>query len=609
MLNLGGKTKNNLIFFFTFSLVITFFAVFAPTRAQAASLYFTPSSGVYQAGDLFTVNVYVNSAESTMNAASGVVAFPQDKLEVLSLNRGGSIFSLWVQEPTFSNSIGTINFEGVVLNPGFTGSGGKIISINLKAIKSGPASLTFASGSILANDGQGTNILSSTGSANFTVKETAAKTETKTDTKTETKAVEPSAKPTSPAETNTGLPPLPQITSTTHPDQNKWYNTNTVTFNWTMPTDVTAVNILADQAEESDPGTKSDGLFSTYSYQEVKDGIWYFHLRFKNSRGWGPIAHFRFQIDTQAPVPMDIRFDNQGNTYNPRPTVLFNTTDELSGMSYYEVVISNGPNADLQKVEDDMQSNPYSLPPQQPGKHTLVVKAFDKAGNMTTASKDFAIESINSPLITFYPTTVAENKEIVIKGLTYPKAQVVVWWRCDKNESPNTQVVSADDQGSFIFSLPEGLPIGNYRFWAEAVSENGAHSYPTEKYSVLVTQEKIIRLGRIALDFLSLIIPIIVMFAALIFLVVFLYHKICIFRKSVRQEIKFTEQNLRQAFNDLHTDLKKHVKSLEQTSKKRKLTREEEELVESFRNHLDSIEKLTNKSIDKLKSKLKCKTG
>src|SRR3989338_8837245 len=104
-----------------------------------------------------------------MNAASGVISFSSDKLEVASLSKTGSIFSLWVQEPSFSNSAGTVNFEGIALNPGFTGASGKLISINFKVKSVGDAPLTFSSGSVLANDGKGTNILANLGSGLFSV--------------------------------------------------------------------------------------------------------------------------------------------------------------------------------------------------------------------------------------------------------------------------------------------------------------------------------------------------------------------------------------------------------------------------------------------------------
>ena len=103
-----------------------------------------------------------------MNAASGVVIFPSDKLDVLSVSKTGSIFNLFFQEPSFSNREGNILFEGIVLNPGFTGDG-KLLSATFRVKATGNADLSFFSGSVLANDGLGTNILSNLGRADLTL--------------------------------------------------------------------------------------------------------------------------------------------------------------------------------------------------------------------------------------------------------------------------------------------------------------------------------------------------------------------------------------------------------------------------------------------------------
>ena len=83
---------------FIVSLVLAA-AIFAalPAVASAANVYFSPSSGSYAVGSTHTLAVYVSSADQTMNAASGVISFPSDKLEVVSLSKTGSIFTLWVQ--------------------------------------------------------------------------------------------------------------------------------------------------------------------------------------------------------------------------------------------------------------------------------------------------------------------------------------------------------------------------------------------------------------------------------------------------------------------------------------------------------------------------------
>src|SRR3989338_6290606 len=141
-----------------------------PFGARAATLSFSPPSGSHTVGNTFSASILISSADQAMNAALGAISFPPDKLEVVSVSKTGSIFTLWVQEPSFSNSAGTINFEGIVLNPGFIGAAGKAISIAFKVKAAGNAPLTFSSGSVLANDGQGTNILASLGGALFNIR-------------------------------------------------------------------------------------------------------------------------------------------------------------------------------------------------------------------------------------------------------------------------------------------------------------------------------------------------------------------------------------------------------------------------------------------------------
>lgn len=154
----------NKIFAFIFA-----FLIFLPISSKAATLLFSPENGVFSAGNNFTVAVMVNTP-NPINAVSGIISFPANRLEVAALIKTDSVVDLWVQEPSYSNdsSIGNIRFEGVVLNPGFLGIG-KVIGIVFRAKTHGAADLKFASGSVLANDGLGTNILSGLGVAQFTL--------------------------------------------------------------------------------------------------------------------------------------------------------------------------------------------------------------------------------------------------------------------------------------------------------------------------------------------------------------------------------------------------------------------------------------------------------
>ncbi|MEK7569357.1 MAG: cohesin domain-containing protein [Patescibacteria group bacterium] len=143
--------------------LIGLFVVFllGTNLALAQSLFQSVSEKAVVVGEKFTVEVRVSSPTDSINAVSGTLSFPEGTLQVVSVSKEGSIIDLWTQEPTVGRN-GVI-FEGVILNPGFLGSSGKIFQVTYLAKKTGRASFSFANGAILANDGKGTNILASLG--------------------------------------------------------------------------------------------------------------------------------------------------------------------------------------------------------------------------------------------------------------------------------------------------------------------------------------------------------------------------------------------------------------------------------------------------------------
>ena len=135
----------------------------------AANLFVSPSSGVYTEGDVFNVLIYVTSDDQAMNAIEGTLTYPQQYLQAQTLSTTNSVISFWIKAPSAAD--GTVKFEGIVPNPGFTGSFGKVLTIPFKALQPGVAQLSFSSGSVLANDGLATELLSVTQGAVFVIEE------------------------------------------------------------------------------------------------------------------------------------------------------------------------------------------------------------------------------------------------------------------------------------------------------------------------------------------------------------------------------------------------------------------------------------------------------
>src|SRR3989344_6662876 len=100
----------------TFFIIASYF--YAAQIAQAATIFFSTSSGDYTIGNILNASVIVNTQGKAVNNADAVINFPTDLLEVVSISKSGSIFTLWVEEPAFSNSAGAITFNGGLPTPG-----------------------------------------------------------------------------------------------------------------------------------------------------------------------------------------------------------------------------------------------------------------------------------------------------------------------------------------------------------------------------------------------------------------------------------------------------------------------------------------------------------
>jgi hypothetical protein len=162
-------TRNRLIGFAMGLLAIGTFL--GPLSVYAASLSISPIQKSVTVGQTFTLTVTVSSPDVAMNAASGDISFPSELLKAVSISKEGSIMDLWVREPSFTNAAGNgnVHFEGVVLNPGFIGGPVPLLKVTFQAVASGDALLSFSSGDVFANDGNGTKLTGILGTAHVTI--------------------------------------------------------------------------------------------------------------------------------------------------------------------------------------------------------------------------------------------------------------------------------------------------------------------------------------------------------------------------------------------------------------------------------------------------------
>ncbi len=556
--------------------VFLFFNFFGAGVARAATIYLSPSSGSYNVGDTFSVGMFVSSLDQAMNAVSGLVSFPTDKLEVTSISKSDSVVSLWVQEPSFSNSAGTVNLEGITLNPGFVGPAGKVVTLNFKAKSAGRAELRFTSGYILANDGDGTNILTGMGSANFDL------------------AVKQEEPAPTPKVVTKGLPEPPTVYSPTHPNQNSWYSSNTANFEWSLTDDITGVNIFIDRSPTTKLGTESDGVISKYTFDDAGEGVWYFHIRLRNYSGWGPTGHFRFNVDTQNPENFKIIQLDREDPTNPVIGVTFEASDKTSGVSHFDVQVDDN---DVERVESG--DNYYETPILEPGDHVLKAKAVDRAGNFVSDSIEFNIQELPAPVFTNYPELLRTDQVLVIDGLAKEDSEINLWMQKDKGEVLNYKL-KTDETGNFRYIADEKLKEGVYTIWADVTDEHGAKSGSSEEIKIIVKPSELVRVGMSIVTVLSIVVPIICLLLFMIFILWYFWYKLKKLRNKLQEEVKHAEKSVHLAFEKLKEDVREQIYLLEKAKSMRDLTENEEELMKQLKADLDEAEGSISKELDEI---------
>jgi hypothetical protein len=146
-------------FILAFVIFMIFGAVFVPNTTLAsgnASLFFDVAGKTFTKGDTLNINIKVNSSDKKINAVSGSFKIPKN-FQLQSIETSGSFLDFWVNEPKVSGNI--LSFQGVAIKNPYQGSDGLIFSIKGVVTAKGTLSFNFKQGSILADDGLGTDVL------------------------------------------------------------------------------------------------------------------------------------------------------------------------------------------------------------------------------------------------------------------------------------------------------------------------------------------------------------------------------------------------------------------------------------------------------------------
>jgi len=206
-------------------------------------------------------------------------------------------------------------------------------------------------------------------------------------------------------------PAGPKVFSSTHPDQNQWYNNNSVSFSWEKEAWVTDFSYIIDHDFYTTPDNISEGDQTSVSYTDLTDGLWYFHIKAKKGESWGGTSHALVQVDTTPPAVFSLTVEPKLKSpavTSREPIISFITTDSLSGLDHFELKTIDLRQALIQEAADFFVevTSPYKLPSLETGQYAIIVRAFDKALNWRDASQNIDVVPIDRP---FYLTRKGIN--------------------------------------------------------------------------------------------------------------------------------------------------------------------------------------------------------
>ncbi len=321
-----------------------------------AEIFINPSNAEFLVGSTFDVPIYIDTKGNSINTVNVKLSFDATRLSIVKPSGGKSILGIWLEPPSYDNKKGTASFMGVVPK-GIVTSSGLIATVTFKAIATGNSSIGFSNySSANLNDGIGSNVILSLGRAIYKI--------------------------------NPKIPEGVMIYSGTHPFQDRWYNNSSPFLSWDNVEGLNGFNYLLDSNPNTIPSTEIKDSNTFISYENLKDGIWYFHVRSNINGIWGNTSHFQIKVDTNPPAFFPTIVDKlKDGISSKKYLVSFMTTDALSGLNHYEVGVLDKSDSEVSSPVFIQSESPYLISNSE--KNTRVmIRAFDNAGNMREVSAD-----------------------------------------------------------------------------------------------------------------------------------------------------------------------------------------------------------------------------
>lgn len=338
--------------FFEFAFAQNAINLSGEVLRSRSEISITPKKATFTEGGTFEVPILLNTNGRSMSTIDLYILFDSKKLNIVKVSTEDSIINSWIQPPSYDNTKGSVRIFGSV-SDGVISDASLVSSITFLAKSTGLSEVKITDNStILENDNVRTQAILSSNSGVYTI---ISKSE---------EAV--------------------AVYSDTHSSQDVWYNNNNPVFNWDFDPKVIGYSYVLDTKPNTFIENKNLTNENTISYLDLKDGIWYFHLKsLKEPNSWSKAMNFMVRIDTKSPDTFKPKVDYVTDGKNKKALASFTTTDNLSGVDYYEVGVIDIKQKDVNVPIFVRTESPYEVPNTYLDGSVVIVRAHDYAGNST----------------------------------------------------------------------------------------------------------------------------------------------------------------------------------------------------------------------------------
>jgi hypothetical protein len=267
--------------------------------------------------------------------------------------------------------------------------------------------------------------------------------------------------------------------------------------------------------------------------------------------------------------------------------------DKTSGLDKFKISLNN---VDKEVAPRNFIAEPYQLDKLLPGHYSALVTAYDKAGNIATASIAFIVDALKAPMITDMPKQIRESDGLTIRGASFYPGETVSVFMSYNGAEPVKYEAKTDENGNWNYFHVGKLKVGNYDVWAKIIDSRGAESTDSIKQALTVTS-----LDVIAAYGLYIIL-------VLLFVIILLMLYILMLKKNFSQEKK---KILAETFgaqkkvNEIFLALQEEVDELIANADKRPgLSESEKRVKEKIKEALDISEEFLNKEIEDIEKEV-----